>query len=1747
MKQFYTSIFAFLILSFVTQGQKLHIANAGTITGDGSQTCRIATDSKGFVYIAGSFTGTTLSFNGTTVPGNGNSVYLAKYDTSENLIWVKTYGGNATLSDITIDKNSDIFLVGNFSSSSSFDTYTLTSTGKQDVFYTKITSAGNVAWAKQAGGDSSDIGIGISTDQFDNIYLCGNFFSDTFSIGSQQINIYKQGNQDYFYAKLDANGNAIWLKAPSIANINLPGASFSLDKIKVADDGSVYLSGLAIPNPYVGADTLSFTPPIPQPVGPPTFDISKGRPPLYGSSGTYYINVFVKLDPNGVTLKQFGQSGYSRGSKEANFVFRKQYLYAAFSGVGLDYHGFILQKEDTATSLIPNNEGQYSLVSGSYVYYDAIDMDMGKNGNVFSAMAVNPYGYTALLLNDSNLNFLDSLKLPTFAFPNVSIAADTNNNIAFFADNYNSAQPVTIGTDVLPATAGNTNVFFIKTRNTLKPVSVKVDDTVVCTGQTVQLHALVSNGYPTYKYAWKPTTGLSDSTISNPTVSPASDSVQYIVTVTDSIGEISTDTAMVYVNSSNTLTITNPAPVCGPATIDLSSSSIITGNRAGIKLEYFKNQAATDTLKNPTHIDSSGTYFIKASSITGCNTTPIITPVIVVVNPQPGLLITASGPTSFCGGDSVILTAPAAPIHLWISGDTTASVVAKTTGTYEVTSTNNNGCSSTNEVYVSVGAPAATLTLVSAPATKLQTVNGNSPITPIIYTTNASSLALTNFPQGDGFTSSISGDTLTISGSVTANINSFTYNVSTVGGCGVQRDTCELILSPYHAILVSASTSDEQSICPHSSIAPIKYYVPGGLGLSNVLTAAGLPAGITVGASGDTIIISGTPTPSSGISYYNLGGYDVGGYINIDSTLYYTLNLTSAASTTTQSLCVNTAIIPITYVSGTPGFSINDLPSGLATSYSSQNGTITISGSPSITTGSPFNYSITTTNGCIPKTVTGVITVNPDPTLTLNSSSASTSQSVYVNTPIAPIIYITGGGATGVIVDGLPAGLTAIYSGDTLTINGIPTTAIGSPYNYTVNTTGTCVEQTATGSIAVTPIGLPILTSAVGTDNQSVCENNPITKITYYSNGLTGISTNGLPAGVNATYNNDTITISGTPVAAAGTFHYDITTTGASGQQSIFGSITSTYAPYTISVTDSSDPTSCGGNDGSISLYPFIGSAAYTVNYLKDGIAQTPVTVSSTTVGYITINGLTQGSYSNIIVTNASGCTTNAVTTTLSDPAVTMSLTSATATTTQTVCIYSPIVPITYSVGGTGVTISSLPAGVTGTYTNGVVTIDGSPTSTTGSPFAYSLTTTGSCLQKTLTGTITVNPLPSITIDSTQCAIDLLSYSIYATTSAGTLTSNIGTVTNLSSNKWVISGIATNTNATLTLISNGCSTTQLVTSPNCANCPSVSAPVSGGDQTACAQTPLQTLTATASAPANYTIKWYDIPSGGNIVTNPTLSIIATITYYAEADGISSPTCHSSTRTPVTLSIVASPVLSITDPAPVCTPATVDITNPFVTVGSIFPAGTTLTYYSDVAATNIVTDPNTINTSATYYLKASTPDVCTDIKPVTVIINQGPATPVITQTNDTLISNTTIGNHWYEDGILLSGENSDTLVITTSGFYSVRLSNNAGCYSDSASIQLIVPANRPVGFTHQEFPNPATNVLNIWYTLLTPAAVGITLADINGKEVSILLEKQQQTAGSYQLSIDNIAKLPGGTYFVHYSINNKDTAEKIIIL
>ncbi|MEY3236475.1 MAG: hypothetical protein RI883_576 [Bacteroidota bacterium] len=128
--------------------------------------------------------------------------------------------------------------------------------------------------------------------------------------------------------------------------------------------------------------------------------------------------------------------------------------------------------------------------------------------------------------------------------------------------------------------------------------------------------------------------------------------------------------------------------------------------------------------------------------------------------------------------------------------------------------------------------------------------------------------------------------------------------------------------------------------------------------------------------------------------------------------------------------------------------------------------------------------------------------------------------------------------------------------------------------------------------------------------------------------------------------------------------------------------------------------------------------------------------------------------------------------------------------------------------------------------------------------------------------------------------------------------------------------------------------------------------------------------------------WNDATATSALLTPSTVSM--SNTYYIQATNAG---CTDIAAVEVTIN--PTPVLTITDPAAVCSPLTVDITAANITAGSTNTG--TLTYWNDAAATSSLATPALISASNIYYIQATNTG-CVDIAAVIVTINPIPAAP-----------------------------------------------------------------------------------------------------------------------------------------------------------
>lgn len=234
-----------------------------------------------------------------------------------------------------------------------------------------------------------------------------------------------------------------------------------------------------------------------------------------------------------------------------------------------------------------------------------------------------------------------------------------------------------------------------------QPVNITV---APCVDGTITLTA---SGGTTY--TWGPGAGLNQTTGPSVNVAPT---VPTVFTVTGSTPGGCALTASVTVNPCNpnctppVFTVTPPAPICAPGTIDISTTVVGAGSNT---VTYHPDPDAANlgspALPSP-QINASGTYYIRVQDNSQVDCFTVLPVEVIVVTAGS---VSAGADVAICSGEDTQLTATGATTYTWspatgLSATTGASVTAtpNTTTTYTVTGTTNS-CTSTAQVTVTVG------------------------------------------------------------------------------------------------------------------------------------------------------------------------------------------------------------------------------------------------------------------------------------------------------------------------------------------------------------------------------------------------------------------------------------------------------------------------------------------------------------------------------------------------------------------------------------------------------------------------------------------------------------------------------------------------------------------------------------------------------------------------------------------------------------------------------------------------------------------------------------------------------------------------------------------------------------------------------------------------------------------------------------------------------------------------------------
>lgn len=219
--------------------------------------------------------------------GMANKMFIAKYDTNGNFLWVKAVGGAFATwgSDLETDENGEIYVTGTYYQSLDIDPsineYNLTSPGLA-LFFSKYTENGDLLWARNIPnctnlGEATDIDLSDDGD----IYITG-YFGNTldFDMGAGTYNLVATTASDRYFAKYTNDGEFIWANRIDV------NANFGLESSR-----SIEMAADEQENLFIIGDFK----------GNVDFDAGTGIYTLTASAGDYSTYI-CKYDSNGIFL-----------------------------------------------------------------------------------------------------------------------------------------------------------------------------------------------------------------------------------------------------------------------------------------------------------------------------------------------------------------------------------------------------------------------------------------------------------------------------------------------------------------------------------------------------------------------------------------------------------------------------------------------------------------------------------------------------------------------------------------------------------------------------------------------------------------------------------------------------------------------------------------------------------------------------------------------------------------------------------------------------------------------------------------------------------------------------------------------------------------------------------------------------------------------------------------------------------------------------------------------------------------------------------------------------------------------------------------------------------------------------------------------------------------------------------------------------------------------------------------------------
>ena len=1119
-----------------------------------------------------------------------------------------------------------------------------------------------------------------------------------------------------------------------------------------------------------------------------------------------------------------------------------------------------------------------------------------------------------------------------------------------------------------------------------------------------------------------------------------------------------------------TLAITN---LSGTTTLNCTTTTINLSASGGLSYSWSNGSAIVST--SATYSTTTpGTYTVTTIGANGCSASASITISQDISTPSIALSNT-NGTLLNCSITSTTLTASGANSYSWSNGSsivgTTASINVTTPGTYTVTGTGTNGCTSTATQVITQDLSAPTASISSSVANNTLTCTTTS----ILLTASGNG----SYNWGQAGTSLGTGGTLNITTPGT-----YTLTVTATNGCtatssvvitqNIQNPTATISNNPNTNTLTCSTTSialtangggtyswsNGTSVVGTSAILNVSatgtytVTVTSANGCTNTAATTILQdivapiAGITNNANTTVLTCSQTSislTATGGVSYsWSNGTSVVGSSANLSVTTpgIYTVTVTGAnGCTATQSSTITqTVAAPVVAISNVPNSS--ELTCTLTTialtasgggTYSWSNGSTILGTSATLNVTTPGTYTVTVTgaNGC---SSTGSTTITQNITAPNAAITANPNTTMLSCTNSAISLAATGG-------------ISYAWSSGGTSLGTNPTISISTPGTYTVTATG-ANGCTATASTTITQNNqAPTVSIAASANGVLTCSATSIT--------LTGSSSTGTGT---ATWLNGSTVLSTGPISGAGNVaNFSVSAPGT----------------YTLNILEANG--CLGTNNYTVTQNTTVPVAAITNNSNTTILTCTQTTISLTGTGgasYAWSNGTgtvgniaayspsSPGTYT-LTATGANGCIdTEQIIITQNTTSPTASITNNTSATQLTCSLTS--ISLTATGGGTyswsnGTTVVSTTANLTvttpGTYTVTVTSATNGCTATSAVVITQNITAP--------TAAILSVPSPAVlTCTTTSIALTASGGGSYSWISAGT---NLGTQANIS--------VTTPGTYTVTVTGvNGCSST--VSSIVTQNITAPTATITSSPATSILTCSTATINLTASGGTSYS--W----SNGTTVVGTAATLAVTLPGIYTVTVTAANGCTSTANSTITQNI-STPVAGIFNSSN----ATV-LTCSQTSISLTANGGTTYSWSNGTSVVGTAAALS-ITSPGTYTVTATAANGCTDTEVITITQNIAAPTAAIANGGTTTIldCNTTSIALTASGGVSYSWSNGSSVVgtaaqlqVSTAGTYTVTVTAANGC-TDTEPIVITYQANTNPSFT-QIAPICTGGVINL---------------------------------------------------------------------